>query len=97
MEFRLYRYHTVQGEGGGGYLKDLRRVGRAVERMVIVDNLRENFGLTPRNGVEIGEWVGEEGDRELVRVMEGLREVGREGREGKDVREGLERVFGRER
>lgn len=40
--------------------------------MIIVDNLCENFSLTPKNGVHIKGWTGECEDRELLEIMEKL-------------------------
>ena len=48
---RLYRQHTVpmvkNGDSaqleGSRYVKDLERIGRDLRRMIIVDNLKENY------------------------------------------------------
>ena len=50
---RLYRQHTVpvyhnhnkqnNSWASTQYVKDLERIGRDIKRMIIVDNLKENF------------------------------------------------------
>ena len=57
VSFRLYRYHTVQT--GNAFLKDLSRLGRDLKKVIIVDNIAENFQLTPKNGIHIKGWTGE--------------------------------------
>ena len=40
--------------------------------MIIVDNIADNFSLTPDNGVHCKGWTGECEDRELLEIMEKL-------------------------
>ena len=37
-------------------VKDLRKLGRDLRRTLIVDNLAENFSLTPANGIWVESW-----------------------------------------
>ena len=49
---RLYRQHTTPLDDYA--IKDLYKLGRSIERTLIIDNLAENFCSTsPRNGI----WV----------------------------------------
>ena len=50
------------------FVKDLSRLGRPLERTIIVDNLRENFRWQPANGIEITTWYCDEFDQELTRI-----------------------------
>ena len=47
IKHRLYRQHTVQFQcqntGSVQYIKDLSKLGRDLEKCIIVDNLKENF------------------------------------------------------
>lgn len=52
----------------GVFIKDLSRLGRPLESMVIVDNIRDNFCRQQANGIEIATWVGDAQDRELQRL-----------------------------
>eukprot|EP00343_Euplotes_focardii_P001054 CAMPEP_0205799756 /NCGR_PEP_ID=MMETSP0205-20121125/1165_1 /ASSEMBLY_ACC=CAM_ASM_000278 /TAXON_ID=36767 /ORGANISM="Euplotes focardii, Strain TN1" /LENGTH=108 /DNA_ID=CAMNT_0053061663 /DNA_START=419 /DNA_END=742 /DNA_ORIENTATION=+ len=54
VSHRLYREHTTPIEGA--YTKDLNKLGREIEKTIIVDNLAENFENQPRNGIEINSW-----------------------------------------
>lgn len=69
---RLYRQHTVPThiEQAAGiskhYIKDLSRLGRPLESMIIIDNIRENFSQQPRNGIKITTWKDDPFDSELL-------------------------------
>jgi len=55
IKHRLYRQHTTPTEDYA--IKDLRLLGRKLERTIIVDNLAENFhATTPNNGVWVESW-----------------------------------------
>ena len=54
ISHRLYRQHTTQV--GEVFTKDLGRLGRDLSKMVIVDNLSENFEKQKRNGIKIKSW-----------------------------------------
>jgi CTD small phosphatase-like protein 2 len=43
VSHRLYRQHTTFRENT--YIKDLSRLGRSLDRIIIIDNLAENFQL----------------------------------------------------
>ena len=46
---RLYRQHAVPDLPV--YLKDLSLLGRPLERVIIVDNVAQNFKRQPENGI----------------------------------------------
>lgn len=65
---RLYRQHCA--EIAGGYLKDLRHMGRPMERTVLVDNSPVSLALCPDNGVLVSSWTAEQtDDRELLELL----------------------------
>lgn len=43
ISHRLYRQHAIPE--GQFYIKDLSRIGRDISKMLIVDNVAENFRL----------------------------------------------------
>jgi len=72
IKHRLYRQHALPY--GSCYIKDLTRIGRPLSRMVIVDNLAENFQLQPENGIMIKSWIGDPYDTalyELAPILKG--------------------------
>lgn len=53
---RLYRDSCVQHRGL--MVKDLRRLGRPMNTVVLLDNYVYSFGLNLNNGVPISPWTG---------------------------------------
>lgn len=66
VKHRFYRQHALPF--GTNYIKDLSRIGRPMNRMIIVDNLAENFQLQPENGIMIKSWTGEANDTALTEL-----------------------------
>ena len=87
IKYRLYRQHALPY--GTNYIKDLTRIGRSLDRMIIVDNLAENFQLQPENGIMIKSWIGDPKDTALYELAPLLIEIA--SKKVKDVREALEK------
>lgn len=65
---RIYRDSCTVRRGT--YLKDLRKIGRDLSRVVIVDNLPENFMLQKDNGIAIKSWFNDnQQDSELIKLQ----------------------------
>ncbi|CAE7038844.1 ctdspl2a [Symbiodinium natans] len=65
---RLYRQHCV--ERSGAFLKDLRRMGRRMDRCLLVDNSPVSLALCPDNGVVVSSWTAEDpDDKELMELL----------------------------
>lgn len=60
---RLYRQHALPL--GPIFVKDLSLVGRDLDRMLIIDNVQENFMLQPNNGIFILSWYDDPHDTAL--------------------------------
>ena len=70
---RLYRQHCT--EIAGGHFKDMRRLGRRIEDVMLVDNSPLALGLTPNNGIPVSSWFGEDyNDVELLELLDVLEE-----------------------
>lgn len=67
------RQHTIQVQNT--YIKDLSRIGRDLSRIIIIDNLAENFQLQPDNGIFIREWTGDPTDTALAELLPLLKEI----------------------
>ena len=73
VDFRLYRQHTSLYKGIN--IKDLSKLGRNLEKIIIVDNIEENYQLQPDNGINISDFEGDENDNELEYLLVDLLEV----------------------
>lgn len=60
---RLYREHTLENE-----IKNLEQLGRDLNKTIIIDNFSKSFQRQPENGIEIKSWLGDENDRELLKL-----------------------------
>jgi len=60
FKYKLYRQHVTINEDE--YIKDLSRIGREIENMIIVDNMPQNFNLQKENGIFIKSFYGDDND-----------------------------------
>ena len=58
FDFRLYRQHTSICENE--FIKDIGKLGRPMNKLIIVDNLPQNFRLQKENGIMIKPFWGED-------------------------------------
>ena len=88
IDFRLYRQHTSLECGYN--VKDLSKLGRDLSKIIIIDNIEENYCLQPENGLNIIDFEGDESDHELNYLLEDLLCVVKE--KNKDIRKLLPEV-----
>lgn len=62
----------------------MKRLGRDLSKVVIVDNVAENFQLQPDNGVFIRTWLDDPNDNALLELAPLLKQIA--ARRVKDVR-----------
>ena len=80
IKFRLYRQHTsLVGLGIAKFIyikiRNLANLGRNLEKVIIIDNLPENFKLQPYNGFGIKTWHDDINDTQLfdfLKILKGL-------------------------
>jgi len=73
VSYRLYRQHCT--EIGGGHFKDMRRLGRRLDDILLVDNSPLAVGLSPDNGILVSSWFGDDySDVELLDLLAVLEE-----------------------
>ena len=70
IDFRLYRQHTTVINGIN--VKDLSRLGRDLSKIIIIDNIEENYQFQKNNGLNICDFEGDENDNELNYLLEDL-------------------------
>ncbi|CAG9335989.1 unnamed protein product [Blepharisma stoltei] len=85
VNHRLYRQHAMAH--GQSFVKDLDKLGRDISRVIIVDNVAENFQLHPKNGIFIKSWFDDISDTALYELLPVLTQVSKKC--VKDVREAL--------
>ena len=70
IKFRLYRQHiTIMGFN---VYKDLNKIGRDLSKIIIIDNLKENFKIQPNNGIFIKTWISDVNDtqfKDLLKIL----------------------------
>ena len=73
IDYRLYREHTTLINGVN--IKDLSKLGRDMNKIIIIDNIEENYQLQPNNGLNISDFEGDESDNELEYLLDDLLKV----------------------
>ena len=87
FDHRLYREHAIIIDND--FVKDLNRIGRPLDKIIIVDNMMQNFRLQKENGIMIKAFWGEDNyDTALYDLIPILVNIAKE---GDDVRKGLEK------
>ena len=77
-------YITIIGQN---FIKDLRKIGRPLDKIIIIDNMPQNFSYNKENGIYIKSFWGEENDdKALIDLIPILVNIARS---GKDVRKEL--------
>ena len=66
ISFRLFREHCVFQ--GHSYVKHLGIIGRDLRRCLIIDNSPNSFQFQPENGIEIKNYIDDQGDNELKKM-----------------------------
>ena len=90
----LSRKHCTEIDPGV-FVKDLSRLGRPLESVVLLDDTRTSFLLQPDNGAECKPYFGDRRDRVLMgTVLPMIIELSEEVSAGRDVREYLRGAFG---
>ena len=64
FDYNLYREHSFLC--GKEFLKDISRIGRDMKKIIIVDNIANNFKLNPENGIQIAPYFGEYSKNDTV-------------------------------
>jgi Dullard-like phosphatase family protein len=65
--FRLFREHYSLINAT--FVKDLKRLGRDLKSIIIVDNSPLSYSLHPQNGIPILTWFEDKSDRELFEII----------------------------
>ena len=72
IQYRLYRQHAQRS--GTTFIKDLSQLGRDLNKVIIIDNVADNFQSQPENGILIRSWIDDSTDtalQELTPILKG--------------------------
>ena len=64
---RLFREHCVSNNGL--FIKDLRKLGRDLKNMIIIDNNPISYAVNQDNGIPILTWHYDKNDNELIKLV----------------------------
>jgi Dullard-like phosphatase family protein len=67
IKYRLYRSHVTTAPFSS--YKDLKLLGRDLKKIIIIDNLKENFRLQPDNGLFIKTWTSDVNDTQFKDLL----------------------------
>ena len=70
FDYTFFREHSVIS--GNDFVKDISRIGRDMKKIIIVDNMEQNFRLNKKNGIKIKPFYGEQNDNilnELCKIL----------------------------
>ena len=82
FDYILFREHAIII--GDEFVKDLNRVGRGLDRIIIVDDMPQNFRLQKQNGITIKPFYGDDyNDTALYDLLPILKHIAED---GNDVR-----------
>ena len=85
FDFKLYRQHAIII--GKDFIKDLSRIGRPLDKTIIIDNISQNFKLQKNHGILIKPFLGEDqNDQALLDLIPILTNIARD---EIDVKNGL--------
>ena len=89
FEHRFYREHIIFDNND--IVKDLVRIGRNLDKILIIDNMKQNFKLQKENGILIKSFYGENEhslneDNILMELAKILNKIAKD---GGDIRNGL--------
>ena len=78
FNYRLYRNHMIIIDNE--FVKDLNRIGRPLDKIIIVDNRPQNFRLQKENGICIKSFYGEDNnDMNLINLKNILIKIAQDG------------------
>jgi len=70
---RIYRQHWVLD--GDYHVKDIEKIGRGLQKILIIDNLPESFSKQPQNGILVKDWFDDMEDTELLMLIPFLKNI----------------------
>ena len=73
IKYRLYRQHvTIMG---CSVYKDLTKLGRDLSKVIIIDNMKDNFRMQPNNGLYVKTWINDINDYQFKDLLKILKDI----------------------
>ena len=79
FDYNFFREHSVIS--GNDFVKDISRIGRDMKKIIIIDNMEQNFRLNKKNGIKIKAFYGEQNDKVLFELCKILVMIVKQGYE----------------
>jgi len=73
VDWRLFRESCSPFKGS--YVKDMCRMGRDINTIMIVDNSPHSFSFNPENAIPCESWFNDKNDRELLEMIPKLEQL----------------------
>ena len=89
IDYRLYQEHCVIINND--FVKDLSKIGRPIDKMVIVDNMFQNYRLQKDNGINIKSFYGDNSNDKILFYLSKI--LIKLARDGGDLRKGIKRYW----
>jgi len=67
VKWRLFREHCTHHKGN--YVKDMERIGRPLQDIIIIDNSPASYLFHPENAIPIESWFDDPNDSELLDLI----------------------------
>ena len=87
FSYRLYRKHVIYENGNS--VKKLDMIGRNLNKIIFVDNLKSNAKYNPDNLYHIKTWTNDLLDNQLIILKDKLKDIATSGQYDDDIRKGL--------
>ena len=87
FSYRLYRKHVIYENGNS--VKKLSMIGRDLNKIVFVDNLKSNAKYNPNNLYHIKTWTNDITDNQLIILKNKLKDIATSGTYDNDITKGL--------
>ena len=89
IDYKLNRDHCIIVKND--YIKDITKIGRDINKIIIVDNIPQNYRLNKENGIYIKSFYGDNpNDKVLYYLSKILVKIARN---GGDVRDGIKKYW----
>ena len=88
ISHRLYKDHVVFEKGKS--VKKLNMIGRDLNKIIFVDNMKSNAKYNLQNLCHVSTWIYDINDTEIIKLKDKLKYIATNGKYKDDIRKGLE-------